>query len=118
MSEIVELGSPRIFTLEQAKELLPLVKRITKQAHARVEKLAFQVSYRSAGLEVASAEKKMLVHVQEWQEKIHRLGAFTKGMWLVDFDCGLGFYCWKFPETDLAFFHDYSQGFNGRVPIQ
>jgi hypothetical protein len=36
----------------------------------------------------------------------------------VDFDTGSGFYCWRWPEERLEFFHGYEEGFDGRVRIQ
>jgi hypothetical protein len=46
------------------------------------------------------------------------LGLEVKGLWLVDFDNGSGYYCWRWPEEDLAYFHGYDEGFDGRVRIQ
>ena len=46
------------------------------------------------------------------------LGADVKGLWLVDFDSGAGYYCWQWPEQELAFFHTYDEGFAGRTRIQ
>ena len=46
------------------------------------------------------------------------LGLDVKGLWLVDFDNGSGYYCWRWPETELAYFHGYEEGFAGRVRIQ
>ena len=41
-----------------------------------------------------------------------------KGLWLVDFDSGAGYYCWKYPEPSLDYFHGYEEGFAGRLPLQ
>ena len=30
----------------------------------------------------------------------------------------LTYYCWKWPEEELAYFHGYEEGFGGRVRIQ
>ena len=46
------------------------------------------------------------------------LGLEVKGPWLVDFDCGSGLYCWRWPEVKLEYFHGYDEGFAGRVRIQ
>jgi hypothetical protein len=45
-------------------------------------------------------------------------GVEVKGLWLIDFDNGSGYYCWRHPEPGLHFFHSYEDGFSGRVPIQ
>jgi hypothetical protein len=46
------------------------------------------------------------------------LGLEVKGLWLVDFDNGSGYFCWKWPEEKLEFFHGYDEGFQGRTRIQ
>jgi hypothetical protein len=46
------------------------------------------------------------------------LGAEVKGVWLVDFDNGSGYYCWRWPETTVDHFHSYEEGFGGRSRIQ
>ena len=36
--------------------------------------------------------------VEAWAEAVRALGLEVKGLWLVDFDNGEGYYCWKYPE--------------------
>ncbi len=55
--------------------------------------------------------------VTQWGQKIVKLGAEAKGLWLVDFDNGHGYYCWRYPETVVDHFHDYDVGFAGRQQI-
>ena len=50
--------------------------------------------------------------------QITGLGLEVKGLWLVDFDSGAGYYCWKYPESSLEYFHGYDEGFSGRLPLQ
>jgi hypothetical protein len=54
----------------------------------------------------------------DWARAMEALGLDVKGLWLVDFDSGSGYYCWRWPETELAYFHGYEEGFAGRVRIQ
>jgi hypothetical protein len=56
--------------------------------------------------------------VQRWAESVMGLGIDVKGVWLVDFDCGSGYYCWQYPEESLQYFHGYEDGFRGRVKLQ
>lgn len=55
--------------------------------------------------------------VDRWQQKVTKLGATPKGLWLADFDNGEGYYCWKFPETEISYWHGYNDGFSGRTAI-
>jgi hypothetical protein len=41
----------------------------------------------------------------------------VKGLWLVDFDSGDGYWCWAYPEADLGHWHSYEGGFGARVPV-
>ena len=56
--------------------------------------------------------------LEKWAREMEALGVEVKGPWLVDFDCGAGCYCWKWPEEKLEYFHGYDEGFGGRVRIQ
>jgi hypothetical protein len=62
-------------------------------------------------------ESEVSLIVEQWQSKIQKLGGDPKGLWLVDFDCGVGYFCWKFPEASLTYFHGYTEGFKSRVKI-
>jgi regulator of sirC expression with transglutaminase-like and TPR domain len=109
-AELVALSSPqkKIFTLDEARTLLPKVKELTSDAVFKFARLA----------ESEEAEEERQGVVGEWAREILALGAEIKGLWLVDFDSGAGYYCWKYPETSLEYFHGYEEGFAGRLPLQ
>jgi regulator of sirC expression with transglutaminase-like and TPR domain len=98
----------RIFTLAQAREVLPRVRQITSEAAAR---------YDSLGDDPETEEQRQDL-VRDWVRQLSTLGVEIKGLWLVDFDSGAGYYCWKYPEPALDFFHGYEEGFAGRLPLQ
>jgi hypothetical protein len=52
-----------------------------------------------------------------WSREQEALGVETKGLWLVDFDSGSGYFCWQWPEERLEFYHGYEDGFAGRRRI-
>ena len=56
--------------------------------------------------------------MRRWVAKMERLGLVIKGLWLVDFDTGDGYLCWKFPELKLGHYHTYQEGFSGRRPLR
>jgi hypothetical protein len=95
----------RIFTYEEALALLPEVQRITAEAARRVD-----------ALEEADGGDYQTV-IGEWAESIIAMGIDVKGLWLVDFDSGAGYYCWRYPEPALEYFHGYDEGFSGRVKL-
>jgi hypothetical protein len=95
----------RIFTYEQALALWPEVQRLTDAAVQRVDALESEHAADYQGV------------VSEWAESILRLGVEVKGLWLVDFDSGGGYYCWRHPEPALEYFHGYEEGFGGRVKL-
>jgi hypothetical protein len=62
-------------------------------------------------------EKEYEAVVKRWVRKMERLGLVVQGLWLVDFDTGEGYLCWKYPELRIGHFHDYTSGFSGRRPL-
>jgi len=101
-------ASRRVFTLEQAREMLPRIREITSRAVAQYARI-------TPG-DDGEQERQGVVH--EWVREVASFGAEIKGLWLVDFDSGAGYYCWKYPEPGLEYFHGYEEGFAGRLPLQ
>ncbi len=106
-----KLAEKTIFSYEQAAELLPEVRRLTEAAHLKIEEL-------TRDGRVKDAEDRLNEVVGQWAEAMMRRGLQVKGLWLVDFDNGSGYYCWRYPETSLMFYHSYEEGFGGRMRIQ
>lgn len=111
----------RVFTFDEARQLLPRVREITREAMEQLA--AVQIAAddeEEAGEELSSDELQSAAAelLDRWARKIRSLGAEVKGPWLVDFDSGAGYYCWKWPEEGLEFFHTYEEGFSGRMRIQ
>src|SRR4051812_16387179 len=105
MGEIIEINQKRYFTLSDAKGLLPVVQRITEAAYQEINNLSLQLSYIHDTKKKAEIEEKVRTRFQDWYEKIRKLGCESKGLWLVDFDNGEGYYCWHYPETHIEYFH-------------
>jgi len=117
--EIINRQQGRFFTLEQVSELLPLVYRLTDES-------AREVKYLVGCLEALPDKKSDRASqiqdqindlIERWQNKLERLGAKPKGLWLADFDFGTGYFCWKFPEVKILYKHGYQDGFTGRILI-
>ena len=103
-----KLAARQIFTYEEAAALLPEVRRLTEEAHRQVESL--------------HPRKDAEAHIERiivgWAEAVAATGVEVKGLWLVDFDNGSGYYCWRYPEDGLYYYHSYEDGFRGRLRIQ
>jgi hypothetical protein len=115
---IGSLQDPRVFSLAQAQALFPLVRSITQRAAEELAPLQRQLKVlprRSPELQTAEARYQALVN--GWVSKMRRLGLVVKGLWLVDFDTGDGYLCWKYPELKLGHYHGYDEGFAGRRPL-
>lgn len=118
ISEINLCDTSRVFTLNEARALMPLVTRITRSSYDELEPIrtrleAMLPTHPDINLIEAAYESVVV----QWVGKMERLGLLVKGIWLVDFDTGDGYLCWKFPELKLGHFHSYSEGFANRRPI-
>lgn len=120
MELIVHLDRKRTFSLAQAKDLLPVIYRITEDSQKELRSILNQIeSLKGTPRDrVLELEGRLEAIVDRWNSKLERLGAVPKGVWLADFDHGDGYYCWKFPETDIRFSHGYNEGFTGRRELK
>lgn len=117
MAEVFEINQKRIFSLEEARALLPIVRRITKATHDEVNRLAVMLKMLPAGEKQEALEIEIKALFRDWLIKMKKLGVEAKGSWLVDFDNGEGYYCWRYPEPEISHFHGYQDGFSKRVKI-
>ncbi len=110
--------SKRIFSYDEALSTFPLVRDLTAAAVRQIEALTTSVGSREElddrRDELEDARERI---VGIWAQEVISLGCEVKGLWLVDWDSGDGYYCWRFPEQAIAFFHTYDEGFSGRLPI-
>lgn len=108
----------RIFTLDQARALMPQVKATTGPVYTLAASLAEELNQaEEAGDETRSEalRERLQTLVQSWQQSMQDLEAEVKGLWLVDFDSGDGYWCWAYPEEELGHWHSYEGGFGSRV---
>lgn len=119
LSTIRMPGDVRVFTLVEARALFPLVQHITAAAYQELNPIAASlragVAQRS---ELEQLEQRYEAIIHRWVGKMERLGVVVTGLWLVDFDTGDGYLCWRYPEAELGHYHGYQQGFGQRRPVQ
>jgi hypothetical protein len=129
----------RLFTVEQANAMLPLVRAITsdlaslaKDVMERRHRLALLLSGRQLkpndpySEELAQMEADLerdTLRLQEYVEELRELGVEPKGAveGLVDFpaqiDGRLVYLCWKLGEPEVLYWHEVDAGFAGRQPL-
>lgn len=110
MGEVVTINQKLFFTLTEARRILPIIRRLTKRAHDEVKRLGTQISLVDDADKKKVMEEEVYKTFKGWHRKVTKLGCEAKGMWLVDFDSGQGYYCWRYPESGINHFHGYDDG--------
>lgn len=120
VENVIEINRKKVFTQQEVSRLLPLVYRLTEEAQDEVKKIIkFIEAHRdNKSRAVFELEARLNEIVTRWQIKIEKLGGEPKGLWLADFDSGDGYFCWKYPETEICYWHGYKDGFTGRMMIR
>jgi len=134
-----EYKPDRLFTIDQANAMLPLVRAITSDLAAlakdvveRRHRLAMLTSgrdlkrgdpYSDELSQMESDLERDATRLQEYVEELRHLGVEPKGAveGLVDFPCELDgrvvLLCWRLGEPEVLFWHDLDTGFGGRQPL-
>jgi hypothetical protein len=121
MIHLIEINRKReVFTLGEAQRLLPIIMRMTEEYtrqfnHTLAELERLEENNHEKRNELESQAKEL---VALWSDKVSKLGAYPNGLWVVDFDSGDGYYCWKYPEAKVDYWHPYDAGFSGRRQIR
>ncbi len=129
----------RLFTIEQANAMLPLVRAITGDL-ANLARDVMQRRHRLSVIttgrqrkpndpyadELAQMEAELerdAIRLQEYVDELRKLGVEPKGAieGLVDFPCEMDgrlvYLCWRLGESEVLYWHDLESGFGGRQPL-
>ena len=117
---IVELNVSGVMSITEVNQRIQIVLRFTKPLSQKVEQLinqleAFGPEQRQKTDQIESEVEAL---IESWNAKVRKMGGIPKGMWLVDFDCGDGYFCWKYPEPEVLHWHEYKSGFPGRISLE
>ncbi|SHK20813.1 DUF2203 domain-containing protein [Thermocrinis minervae] len=120
----------KIFDLQQAREILPLIKAIVSEVvdkRSELYLLEERLEEEQDPLEklyIESQIRELDQDIRRGLQKIEALGGVIKGLdpILVDF---LSFHenryiwlCWKEDEEDINYWHELNEGFAGRKPVE
>jgi hypothetical protein len=120
--------SIRIFTLEEARRTLPLVRRIAADIVEAYEQLlenrGRQADARGEALEaLEDASHDLRDRIITLDRELAELGAVTKGVgeglvdWYGELDGRIVYFCWQLGEPEIEWYHDLDAGFSGRVRL-
>lgn len=85
---------------------------------ARVDALVARLAKAKTADESVDLENEIGQVLREWETKVENLGGKPKGLWHVDFDSGDGFFCWKFPQKEILYWHRYHDGATKKISVQ
>lgn len=127
---------PRLFTVNEANELLPTLRPLVEQILENIRRLKStsetvirkgQVDPEAPDLMEKLREDseiaKLIGQVKGWVDEINAYGCMCKGVeqGLVDFPCMFGaevvYLCWQIGEPNVGYWHRIEDGFAGRRPL-
>lgn len=119
LEALVAISRHRVFSLVEAQTVLPIIIHITERAQRDLEyhKRCLKTLQSGSDLRAQEVKTKIESIIETWEQKVERLGGSPKGLWMIDFDNGQGFWCWKFPEQKIIYSHGYHDGYSGRKII-
>ena len=123
----------RLFTVNEANDLLPKLRPLVEQILENIRRLkgASEAVVRREQLDADAPDlmvrlrqdpeiTRLIGEIQGWVDEINAHGCICKGVeqGLVDFPCMLGaevvFLCWQLGEPTVGFWHGIEDGFAGR----
>ena len=112
----------KYFTLEEAQNTLPLVKRIVEDILRTGKRMNVIKNDRTIPIEENTELLKLVQEINEYIAELEEIGCFFKDwsfeIGLVDFPAYINgeevFLCWRSDETSIDHYHGISEGYAGR----
>lgn len=124
--------APRVFTLAEARALLPEIRQLLEDAQRARDELVrrgpdvvevVRNAGSNGGSHKASAALPAFTRMEEGIQRISALGVHIKDIenGLVDFPAmregRVVYLCWRLGESDIGYWHEIDSGYAGRQPI-
>lgn len=110
MGDVIPIHSRRIFSEEEARALLPTIRRITERFAHEVQDIKEHLRFVPEEEPLSKRlQMELDLAIRRWSVKVSRLGCEPRGVWLVDFDAGNGWFSWRLGDEALSFFHPTSE---------
>ncbi len=132
----MDVNFPRLFTVNEANGLLPVLRPLVEQILENIRRLkgVSETVIRREQLDPDAANLmerlreddevlKLVTQIKDWVTTINGHGCVCKGVeqGLIDFPCMLGaevvFLCWQIGEANVAHYHRIEDGFAGRKTL-
>ena len=114
-----EETGPRCWSLAGAREMLKEVRRHTGEAVSAVSVIDKQRDEQPPGApERKQLDEAVRREIVKWTRAMEALGVEVQGSWRVGFDNGEGYFCWRWPEQEIAYFRSYDDDEDARARIQ
>lgn len=103
---IYHLNQEKLFTEDEAYELVNLLHAVTPKSKNKVNSLNSQLeTFKHDTHKLDEIQNELNDHIHRWSEKIRRLGGIPVSLWKVRIPSEKGYYMWEFPKAELEFFN-------------
>lgn len=101
---IYHLNQEKLFTEDEAYNLVNLLLAITPKAKNTINGLNSRLEYHKAIPHEADAiQMELNTQIQKWSEKVRRLGGTPLALYKVKIPTNGGYFKWEFPKAEIEF---------------
>ncbi len=119
------LTETKLFTPQEARRTLPLVKKIVKDILDYANQIKAISDSLGGQIEESEEVRSLTRDIEGFMKELEELGCFYKDwnfqIGLVDFPSLIGgrevLLCWRSDEEDIRYYHGLLEGYAGRKPI-
>ena len=109
--KVIEICVDRTWTLQEAREILPLLKKVFEKHESRIKILLdnqrFFMKTQAPMAAIKSCDDGISHELKLMGGKFLKLGIKVYGNNFIGFDSGEWFWSYQYPEEDISYFHGY-----------